>query len=385
MYRIDFVKACVTGLSLAALMGAAAPAYAKDAMSHIQKTVFGHAPDGAAIDAYTLTNKTGMEARIMTWGATLVSLKTPDRHGHLANVVLGFDNATPYITGVPFYGATIGRFANRIAGGTFKLDGKTYQLPRNDGTNSLHGGTQGFDKRLWKAEPFETAEGPGVKLTYVSADGEEGYPGQLTAHVSYQLRNDDALDIKYEATTTKPTPLNLTNHAYFNLSGDFNKPILDEVIRIDADRYTPVNDKLIPTGELAPVAGTPFDFRKPMVIGARINEDNQQLKFAHGYDDNWVLNKPHAGAMTLAAVVSDPGTGRSIEVKTTEPGIQFYTGNFMDGKPAGKGTVFQHRTGLTLETQHFPDSPNQPTFPSTILKPGQTFRSQTVYLFRTVK
>lgn len=379
------LQTCVSALSMAAIVGAVMPAYAKDTMTTIHKTPFGHTADGAAIDAYTLTNKSGMEARLMTYGATLVSLTAPDRKGHMANVVLGFDNAAPYVAGVPFYGATIGRFANRIADGQFTLDGKTYHLPKNDGPNSLHGGSKGFDKRLWKAEPFESAQGPGVKFTYVSADGEEGYPGEVTVHVTYQLRNDNALSIAYEATTTKATPINLTNHAYFNLSGDFNKPILDEVVQIHAEKFTPVNDKLIPTGELRPVAGTPFDFRKPMVIGARIEAKDEQITFARGYDDNWVLEKPHAGAMTTAALVTDPGTGREIEVKTTEPGIQFYTGNFMDGKPAGTGTVFKHRTGLTLETQHFPDSPNQPSFPSTILKPGKTFKSETIYLFRTVK
>ncbi|MBU6299200.1 MAG: galactose mutarotase, partial [Alphaproteobacteria bacterium] len=334
---------------------------------------------------YTLTNKNGLEARIMTYGATLVALKAPDRNGHMADIVLGFDSLEPYVAGVPFYGATIGRFANRIANGRFTLDGVTYQLPKNDGPNSLHGGTKGFDKRVWTAQPAEGKDGPELKLTYVSADGEEGYPGELTIHVTYQLRNENALSIEYQATTTKATPVNFTNHSYFNLSGDFNRDILHDVMMINADKFTPVNAALIPTGELRPVAGTPFDFRKPTVIGARINDNNEQLHFAHGYDDNWVLVKPRPGAMSLAAMVSDPETGRVVEVRTTEPGIQFYTGNFQDGKPAGKGTVYKYRTGLTLETQHFPDSPNQPSFPSTILRPGHTFVSRTEFIFRTEK
>ena len=365
------------------LTGAAA--FANTATPHVQQAPFGNA-DGRPVLAYTLTNKAGIEAKIMTYGATLVSLKTPDRNGKLADIVLGFDSVDPYVAGVPFYGATIGRFANRIADGRFTLNGKQYQLPQNDGSNSLHGGKKGFDKRLWTAEPLENKSGPGVKLTYASADGEEGYPGQLTLHVIYQLRNDNNLSVEYDAVTTKPTPLNLTNHSYFNLSADFNKTILDEKILINAKTFTPVNATLIPTGELRSVKGTPFDFRKSTVIGTHINDTNdEQIKFARGFDDNWVLNKPRAGAMSMAAVVTDPATGRVIEVRTTEPGIQFYTGNFMDGKPAGKGTVFKYRTGLTLETQHYPDSPNQAKFPNTILKPGQTFHSRTDFIFRTVK
>jgi len=349
-----------------------------------QKAVFGTTPDGKTIDVYTLTNKNGLEAKIMTWGATLASLKVPDRAGKLQDVVLGFDSAEPYIKGVPFYGATIGRFANRIGGAKFVLDGKTYDITKNDGPNSLHGG-RGFDKRLWTAEPFENKLGPGVKFTYVSADGEEGYPGQVTVHVSYQLRNDNDLSIAYDAVTTKPTPINLTNHSYFNLSGDFDKTILDEKMMINADKFTPVDATLIPTGELKPVKGTPFDFRKPTVIGLHINDNDEQVKFAKGFDDNWVLVKPKAGAMSLAAVVTDAATGRKLTVNTTEPGIQFYTGNFMDGKPAGTGTVYKYRTGLTLETQHFPDSPNKPAFPNTILRPGKTFHSRTDFIFSTTK
>ncbi len=363
---------------------AAAPTAEANAMP-IGKAPFGKTADGKQIDIYTLTNASGMEARIMTYGGTLVSLKTPDRNGHMANVVLGFDSAKPYIVGVPFYGAIIGRYANRIAKGRFTLDGETYHLPKNDGPNSLHGGISGFDKRQWTAAPLQTKEGPALKLTYVSADGEEGYPGQLTVHVIYTLRNDDSLDIKYEATTTKPTVVNLTNHSYFNLSGDPNKTILHDVLKINADKFTPVDKNLIPTGELKSVKGTPFDFLTPTIIGSRIDDQDEQLAFARGYDDNWVLNKPQPGEMTVAAVLTDPITGRVLEVKTTEPGVQFYTGNFMDGKPAGNGTVYKYRTGLCLETQHFPDSPNHPEFPSTVLHPGQTYHSETVFAFKIVK
>jgi aldose 1-epimerase len=350
-----------------------------------QRAPFGITADGKAVAVYTLTNKNGLEARVMTYGATLVSLKTPDRAGRLGNVVLGFDSVKPYVTGVPFYGATIGRFANRIANARFTLHGKSYSLTKNDGSNSLHGGI-GFDKRLWKAKAFEDKSGPGVVFTYVSADGEEGYPGQMTVHVRYQMRNDNNLSIEYDAKTSKPTPVNLTNHTYFNLSADTNKTILDEKLTINADTITPVNATLIPTGKLQPVAGTPFDFRKATAIGKHINDNDEQIRFGRGFDHNWVLNQTKAGAMTSAAVLTDPASGRVLEVRTTEPGLQFYTGNFMNGKPAGgDGTVYKYRTGLTLETQHFPDSPNQPQFPNTILKPGETFHSRTDFIFTTAK
>ena len=384
MLRIGISQAGLAGIAFAAL-ATAGFASAAAATPHIQRAPFGHTPNGQSVEIFTLTNKNGIEARIITYGGTVVSLKTRDRNGRLADVVLGFDKLDPYLAGVPYYGATIGRYANRIADGRFTLGGVAYQLPKNDGPNSLHGGSKGFDKRVWRAKPFETKQGPGLKLTYVSADGEEGYPGQLTAKVTYQLRNDDSLSIDYQATTTKPTVVNLTNHSYFNLSGDTDRDILGHTLMFNADRFTPVNAALIPTGELQPVAGTPFDFRAATAIGARINDDNEQLRFGRGYDHNWVLVKPKPGALTTAAVLCDPESGRVLEVKTTEPGVQFYTGNFMDGKPAGKGTVFKYRTGLVLETQHFPDSPNQPSFPSTLLRPGQAFRSHTVFIFRTMK
>jgi aldose 1-epimerase len=337
------------------------------------------------VQIFTLTNAHGLEARIMTYGAALVSLRTPDRGGHFANIILGFDTLEPYLAGVPYFGATVGRFANRIAQGRFTVDGSSYQLAQNNGPNSLHGGRRGFDKRVWQAQPFETPSGPAVRLSYVSAAGEEGYPGELSAHVTYRLSDDDSLAIEFEATTTAPTPVNLANHAYFNLTGDLKRPILDHLLTINAGRFTPVNSTLIPTGELRAVAGTPFDFRTPSAIGSRIGDNDEQLRFGGGYDHNWVLDRTGSGPLTLAAVLTDPGSGRSIEIRTTQPGLQFYSGNFLNGKPAGAGTVFERRTGLCLETQHFPDSPNQPGFPSTILRPGQIYSEKTVMAFRAAK
>jgi aldose 1-epimerase len=338
------------------------------------------------VDIYTLTNAHGVQARVITYGATLVSLTAPDRAGHLRNIVLGFDALEPYLVGGPYYGATAGRYANRIAKAQFTLDGKTYHLVANDGPNSLHGGKRGFDKRIWKAELLPASRGNGVRLTYVSAAGEEGYPGELTAHAVYRLDDEDNLHIEYSATTTAATPVNLANHAYFNLTGDPNVPVLDHVVTINADRFTPVDATLIPAGELRAVAGTPFDFRTPHAVGARINDQDEQLRFGHGYDHSWVLNKPAAG-LTLAAVVTDPGSGRSLEVRTTQPGVQFYTGNFLNGKPIGQdnGSGYAYRTGLCLETQHFPDSPNHPAFPSTILRPGMVYEEKTVLGVRVLR
>ena len=366
------MKLMVTCMSVAML--------AVSANAAITKAPFGKTADGKPVEVYTLANKNGVEAKIATYGATLVSLKVPDKHGKLGNVVLGFDSVDPYVKGVPFYGAIIGRYGNRIALGKFTLGGKTYQLTVNDGKNSLHGG-KGFDKRLWTAEHVMTKAGEALKLTYVSADGEEGYPGQLTVHVTYTLRPDNSLAIAYEATTTKPTVVNLTNHSYFNLTGDPEKTILNHLLTIKASRFTPVDATLIPTGELKSVKATPFDFTKATAIGARIDAVDQQLAYGKGYDHNWVLDKTTGVVVTL----EDPDSGRVMEIKTTEPGVQFYSGNFMDGKPAGTGTVYKHRTGLCLETQHFPDSPNKPKFPSTVLKPGQIYKTETVFSFRTAK
>ena len=350
----------------------------------IEKSSFGRVGNDA-VEIYTLTNAHGIEARIMTYGAAIVSLKTPDRAGRFQNIVLGFDTLDAYLAGVPYFGASVGRYANRIADGRFTLNGKSYQLPKNDGPNSLHGGARGFDKHIWTAESIQTRQGAALRLTYVSAAGEEGYPGRLTAHVTYRLDHDDSLVIEYQAVTTAPTPVNLANHAYFNLSGDLQRTILDDVLTINADLFTPVNATLIPIGELRSVTNTSFDFRKPQVIGRRINDKDEQLQLGHGYDHNWVLNKTRPEALTLAAVLTDPDSGRSLEIRTTQPGLQFYSGNFLDGKPSGGGTVFKYRTGLCLETQHFPDSPNQPAFPSTILRPGKMYSAKTELAFRVVK
>jgi aldose 1-epimerase len=370
----------------ATLFAAASLAAIGRASAHrpIESAEFGRVGD-SSVQIYTLTNVHGIEARIMTYGATLVSLKTPDRAGNLNNIILGFDSLDSYVAGVPYFGATVGRYANRIADGRFELDGKSYQLPRNNGPNSLHGGNRGFDKRVWKAETIGSATGPSLRLTYVSTSGEEGYPGELTAHVTYRLDDADSLAIEYEATTSAPTPINLANHAYFNLTGDPGRTILDQVLVINADRYTPVNSTLIPTGEMLDVGGTPFDFREPHSIGSRINDKDDQLRLGGGYDHNWVIRKRNSDSLALAAVLADPGSGRIVEIRTTQPGLQFYSGNFLDGKPSGTGTVFKYRTGLCLETQHFPDSPNQSSFPSTILRPGHTYSQKTVLIFRTSK
>ncbi len=375
--RAGLAAAALATLTMAGSASAAAT-------PHIERAPFGRTPDGQSVEIFTLTNKNGLEARIMTYGGKVVSLKTRDRDGRLQNIVRGSDTLDAYLAAMSYSGSLIGRFANRIAGGRFSLDGVEYQLEKNSGSNNLHGGRQGFDKRVWSAHAFETEQGPSLRLTYVSADGEEGFPGQLTVKVTYQLRNDDALSIDYRATTTKPTVVNLTNHAYFNLTGDMDRDILAHMLTINADRYTPVDAALIPTG-VEPVAETPFDFREPTAIGARIADDNEQLRLTRGYDHNWVLMKPKPDALTTAAIVCDPASGRVLEVKTTEPGVQFYTGSFASGKTAGNGPASRSRSGFALETQHFPDSPNQPSFPSTELRPGQTFHSQTVFIFRTMK
>jgi len=348
-----------------------------EAKTNVTKQPFGKVADGTPVEIYTLADGT-IEARIITYGGIIQSLKVPDRNGNAQDVVLGFDSVDGYVSNPgPFFGALIGRYANRIAHGQFQLDGHTYTLPKNDGDNTLHGG-RGFDKNVWKAREVEN----GVELTYVSNDGDQGFPGTLTAVVKYTLAGN-ALHIDYSATTDKDTVVNLTNHSYFNLSGQGNGDILNEELKINASRFTPVNPNLIPTGVLAPVAGTPFDFRKLIVIGARINQNDEQLKNAKGYDDNWVLDKT-AGQMTEAAEVYDPSSGRVLSVWTTQPGIQFYSGNFLDGSIKGKdGRVYGHRAALCLETQHYPDSPNQTSFPTTELKPGQRYHQVTEFRFST--
>lgn len=350
---------------------------------------FGHLPDGREVKRYRLLNDNGMEMTVMSLGGTIVSLKTPDADGNQADIVLGFDSLEDYLApeyrkANPYFGALIGRFGNRIAGGQFEIDGNTWQVPQNDGNNSLHGGSQGFDQRLWQVSPVEDDSGVGVVLTLTSEEGDQGYPGQLEARVRYTLTDDNALDIHYRATTTATTPVNLTQHSYFNLEGEGNGDILDHQLTLNADAFTPVDDSLIPTGEIRAVADTPFDFRQPTAIGARIGEDNPQLQRGQGYDHNFVLKREAGGGLVLAARVEAPDSGRVMEVYTTEPGIQFYSGNFLDGSLEGKaGQPYGHRSGLALETQHYPDSPNQADFPSTLLSPGETWLSHTRYRFST--
>jgi aldose 1-epimerase len=339
--------------------------------------------DGKPIEVFTLTNGRGMEMQVLSYGGIITSLKVPDKNGQAADVVLGFDSPQQYLEQPPppYFGALIGRYGNRIAKGAFTLDGHTYKLAVNNDPNHLHGGTRGFDKVMWTATPRESADGSSVVLTRTSPDGEEGYPGNLQARVTYTLTGKNELIVDYHATTDKATPVNLTQHSYFNLAGHDAGDILGHQLLINADRYTPVDATLIPTGELAPVQGTPFDFRQPTAIGARIDQDDPQLKNGKGYDHNWVLNRSGSG-LSLAARLTDPKSGRTLEIRTTEPGLQFYSGNFLDGTIKGKGGhVYAHRSGLCLETQHFPDSPNQSHFPSTILKPGQTYESKTVFAF----
>jgi aldose 1-epimerase len=346
----------------------------------VTKSVFGEMPDGRKVEIYTL-EEGALKARVMTYGARLVSLEVPDRNGKTADVVLGYDSLEPYTKDPKtYFGAIVGRYGNRIAHGTFELDGKRYHLPINDGDNSLHGGTVGFDKVLWQGKEIPG----GVELTLVSKDGDQGYPGTLTARVRYTLEAH-ALKIEYFATTDKDTVLNLTNHSYFNLAGEGQGDILGHVLTIPADRYTPVDSGLIPTGELAPLAGTPLDFRKPAPIGARIHDNFEQLRLGKGYDHNFVLNG-QMGALHEAAQVVDPKSGRVLTVETTQPGVQFYSGNFLDGTAHGKhGHVYNQHAALCLETQHFPDSPNHPKFPTSELKPGETYHYVTVFKFSTAQ
>jgi len=346
----------------------------------IDVTSFGQTPDGQGVRLYHLRNASGMTAEIMTYGAIVVSLEAPDRDGQMDDIVLGYDDLAGYLKETPYFGAIVGRYGNRIGKGKFTLDGVTYTLATNNDENHLHGGLKGFDKVVWDDEPVWRPDGVGVKLSYLSKDGEEGYPGNLQATVVYVLTNKNELRIEYEATTDKATPVNLTHHGYFNLTGA-KRDILGHELMLNADKFTPVDAGLIPTGHLVDVEGTPMDFRKSTPIGARIDADYEQLTFGGGYDHNWVLNKRSRG-MTLAARVYEPTTGRVMEVRTLEPGVQFYAGNFLDGTLAGKNNVvYQHRYGFCLETQHYPDSPNKPGFPSTILRPGGKYQTTTVYRF----
>jgi aldose 1-epimerase len=352
----------------------------------LTQSPFGTMPDGATIDLFTMVNDHRLEVRVITYGAAIVSIRTPDRAGRLDDIVTGFDNLEGYLTRSRFFGAVAGRYANRIANARFRLDGQSYELAANNGRNHLHGGRRGFDKVVWKGARFERDGNVGVVLTYVSPDGEEGYPGTLKASVTYTLTPRDELIVDYAATTDKATPINLTNHSYFNLAGDGHGDILRHLLTIDADRYTPTDDTQIPTGEIAAVAGTPFDFRTATPVGSRIDADNEQIRRGHGYDHNFALNGWRAsdsgGRPRHAARLVDPSTGRTMDVATTEPGLQFYSGNNLDGSAVGKGGhVYARRTSLCLETQHFPDSPNHANFPSTILRPGEQYRSTTVFTF----
>ena len=349
----------------------------------ITREEFGQTPACETVTRFTLVNAYGMRMRVMDYGAIVLSLEVPDRSGTMADVVLGYDKLDDYLRETPYFGAVVGRYGNRIDNGRFVLDGVEYKLATNNGPNHLHGGIRGFDKVAWKALPVNGVNEGGVKFSYVSPNGEEGYPGNLTITMTYWLTNNNELQIQYAATTDKSTPVNLTHHSYFNLAGHTSGSILGHELMLNADRFTPVDTNLIPTGELRPVDGTPMDFRTPTTIGARINADDEQLNFGGGYDHNWVLNRGEE-TLCLAARVYEPTTGRVLEVRTTELGMQFYCGNFLDGTNIGKsGHAYQHRTGFCLETQHFPDSPNQPHFPSTILRPGDRYTQTTAYRFTT--
>lgn len=375
----------------AAVLAACAPAATEDAMQadgegieRVAVENFGILPDARVVQAYTLTNANGMRVRAIDYGGIILSIEVPGRDGAMADVALGYDDLDAYLAETPYFGAIIGRYGNRIGGAAFELDGNTYTLAANDGPNHLHGGEVGFDKVLWASEPFEQADRSGIVFHYVSADGEEGYPGELDVRVTYTLTDEDELVFDYAATTTAPTPVNLTQHTYFNLAGHGSGDILGHHLQLEASRYTPVDATLIPTGDRAPVDDTAFDFRVSLAIGLRIDQEDEQLGYGGGYDHNFVIDRGAAAddELVLAATVYEPLSGRRMEVLTTEPGIQLYSGNFLDGTLTGKGGVaYEHRTGFCLETQHFPDSPNQPEFPSTILRPGEMYETRTVYRF----
>jgi aldose 1-epimerase len=378
MIHTRFAAGAVMGMLA---LASCAPPPAGKGTSKVEKKAYGKMPDGAPIDIYTLTNAKGMQAGIITYGGAVASLTAPDRAGKYADVVLGLDTLEGWMKQTAYLGALIGRYGNRIGHGKFTLGGKTYTLPKNDADNTLHGGPAGFDKRVWTAAETKSADGPALELTYTSKDGEAGFPGNLTAKVVYTLADNNELRIDYTATTDKETVVNLTNHSYFNLAGPGEGDILQHQVTIFADRFTPVDSGLIPTGELRPVKDTPFDFTKSTAIGARIEQNDEQLQFGKGYDHNWVLNQG-GGALAKAAEVYEPGSGRVLEVWTTEPAMQFYTGNFLDGSIHGKGgKIYPRRGAFCMETQHYPDSPNHPAFPSTTLEPGATYHTTTVYRF----
>ena len=375
---MQFVMLSSAGLGAACFVGCASMPTPTNTVGTISQAPFGKTADGTPVEIYTLRNDKGCEARIMTYGGIVVSLKVPDKNGNFGDVVLGYDKLDDYVKNSPFFGALVGRYGNRIAKGKFTLAGKEYTLALNNAPNNLHGGPIGFDKRVWKATTLLTADGPVLKLNYLSQDGDQGFPGNLNVTATYTLTADNGLLLTYTATTDKPTLCNLTQHSYFNLAGKGD--VLNYLVYINADKFTPVDKTLIPTGELKPVEGTPFDFRKPTAIGARINAADEQIKFGNGYDHNWVINKP-PGKLGLVARVTDPATGRVMEVLSTEPGVQFYTGNFLDGITGKGGWVYKNRSGFCFEPQHYPDSPNHPQFPSTALKPGETYQNTILYRF----
>ncbi len=384
--NLTCIALSLAGLTAACLVGCTSMSIPTNTLGTITQEPFGKMPDGTPVEIYTLRNNKGMEARIMTYGGIVVSLKVPDKSGKFDDVVLGFDNLDgytrdSYVKACPYFGALIGRYGNRIGGAKFTLEGKTYTLATNNGPNSLHGGLKGFDKVVWQGKPWVTPNGPSLELTYLSQDGEEGFPGNLKVTAVYTVTDNNELRLEFTATTDQPTLCNLTHHSYFNLNGQGNGDVLGFLVYINADATTPVDSTLITTGEIKPVDGTPFDFRKPTAIGARINDPDTVLQYGPGYDHNWVINKP-AGQLGLMARVVNPDNGRVMEVLSTEPGLQFYTGNFLDGSITGKdGKVYNRRTAFCMEPHHYPDSPNKPQFPTTELKPGDTYHNTIVYKF----
>ena len=370
----------------ALLMSKFAPMEAGPNAGSTTKKPWGKTPDGQAVDIYVLTSGDGIEAAITTYGGAVVSLKVPDRGGKLGDVVLGYDSLEGYVNDKAYFGAIVGRYGNRIAHAQFSLDGKTYTLAKNNHDNSLHGGIKGFNKAVWAAKEISMHEGQSLELSYLSKDGEEGFPGNLKVSVTYTLMDRNSLRIEYSATTDKKTVVNLTNHSYFNLAGPGSGDILGHILQIEADKFTPVDSGMIPTGELRDVSGTPFDFRRPTAIGARIDQDNEQLKLGNGYDHNYALRSwDNPGGETPAARVVEPTTGRVLEVWTTNPGVQLYTANFLDGTKGKGGIAYLRRSAFCLETQYYPDSPNQPKFPSVVLKPGDRYHSMTLYKFSVEK
>ena len=373
-------RALLLSLALCAAIAPPAAGATQTSRGKIERSPFGRLSDGTAIDLYTLTNRNGVRAQITNYGGAVVSLSVPDARGRVADVVLGYDTPAAYEADTFYMGTIIGRYANRIAGGRFTLGGTEYRLAQNNGPNHLHGGVRGFNKVVWRAREVRRRGGPALELSYLSKDGEEGYPGNLSVTVTYVLTNADELRIEYAATTDKETVVNLTSHPYFNLAGAGRGSILGHVLRINAGRFTPVDETSIPTGELRPVKGTPFDFTRPTAIGARIDQADEQLRLGSGYDHNYVLNKQGA-ELSLAAQVYEPSSGRAMQVWTTEPGMQLYTGNFLADVRGKAGQVYRRREGFCLEAEHFPDSPNKPSFPSTVLRPGGRYAQTTLYKF----